>query len=197
MIALPIYHLNASELKILAFGDSLTAGYGLEQGAGFTDQLENALRAEGLDVRVLNGGVSGDTTAGGRARLEWMLGDVPSAVIVELGANDGLRGLDPVETRANLDVILETLVARKIPTLLTGMYAPPNMGSEYATDFGTLYPQLANHHGVLFYPFFLEGVAGDLALNQDDTIHPNQAGVAVIVARILPSVKELLNQVSN
>ncbi len=194
LIATPLHVAEADEIRLLALGDSLSAGYGLPPGEGFTDQLEITLRREGLDVRVLNGGVSGDTTAGGLARLEWMLSDAPDAVIIELGANDGLRGLDPDDTRANLDSILGKLNQREIPVLLTGMLAPPNMGSEYGEDFNGLYPLLADQHQVAFYPFFLEGVAGNLELNQTDAIHPNTKGVAEIIIRILPSVKALLAQ---
>ncbi len=194
LIAAPLHATKADKIRLLAFGDSLSAGYGLAAGEGFTDQLGTALREEGMDVKVLNGGVSGDTTAGGLARLDWMLSDRPDAVIVELGANDGLRGLDPDETEANLDAILNKLKQHNIPVLLAGMLAPPTMGSEYGEDFNSLYPMLANRHDVLFYPFFLEGVAGNLELNQEDAIHPNAKGVAEIIRRILPTVKELLAQ---
>ena len=192
LIAAPLHATKADTIRLLAFGDSLSAGYGLATGEGFTDQLGTALREEGMDVKVLNGGVSGDTTAGGLARLDWMLSDEPDAVIVELGANDGLRGLDPNATQANLDAILSKLKQHDIPALLTGMLAPPNMGGEYGEDFNGLYPMLANRHDVVFYPFFLEGVAGNLELNQGDAVHPNAEGVAEIIRRILPSVKELL-----
>ena len=197
LIAAPLHATYADEIRLLAFGDSLSAGYGLATGEGFSDQLGTALREEGMDVKVLNGGVSGDTTAGGLARLDWMLSDGPDAVIVELGANDGLRGLNPAETQANLDAILNKLKQHNIPVLLTGMLAPPNMGSEYGEDFNGLYPLLANRHDVVFYPFFLEGVAGNLDLNQEDAIHPNAEGVAEIIRRILPSVKELLAQLNS
>ncbi len=194
LIATPPHATKADQIRLLAFGDSLSAGYGLITREGFADQLGTALRKEGMDVKVLNGGVSGDTTAGGLARLDWMLADEPDAVIVELGANDGLRGLDPDETQANLDAILNKLKQQNIPVLLTGMLAPPNMGSEYGEDFNGLFPMLADRHDVVFYPFFLEGVAGNLELNQEDAIHPNAKGVAEIIRRILPSVKELLAQ---
>ena len=197
LIATPLHGAKADEIRLLALGDSLSAGYGLARSDGFADQLGRALRGEGLDVKVLNGGVSGETTAGGLARLDWMLSDEPDAVIVELGANDGLRGLDPNETQANLDAILNKLKQHNIPVLLTGMLAPPNMGSEYGEDFNGLYAMLANRHDVVFYPFFLEGVAGNLELNQEDAIHPNAKGVAEIIRRILPSVKELLAQLSS
>lgn len=187
--------VRADEIKLLAFGDSLTAGYGLAPGEGFTDQLQAALRKDGFDVKILNGGVSGDTSAGGLARLDWMLaGDPPpQAVILELGANDGLRGLDPSETHKNLAAILAKLAERQIPVLLAGMLAPPNMGREYGDDFNGLYGKLAASHDVVYYPFFLEGVAGKPSLNQDDALHPNAVGMAEVVRRILPAVKELLN----
>ena len=165
LIVTPLHAAKADQIRLLVFGDSLSAGYGLAMGEGFTDQLGTALREDGMDVKVLNGGVSGDTTAGGLARLDWMLSDEPDAVIVELGANDGLRGLDPNQTQANLDAILNKLKQHDIPALLTGMLAPPNMGGEYGEDFNGLYPMLATRHDVVFYPFFLEGVAGNLELN--------------------------------
>ncbi|MCH7941892.1 MAG: arylesterase [Proteobacteria bacterium] len=192
LIVTPLHAAKADQIRLLVFGDSLSAGYGLAMGEGFTAQLGTALREDGMDVKVLNGGVSGDTTAGGLARLDWMLSDEPDAVIVELGANDGLRGLDPNQTQANLDAILNKLKQHDIPALLTGMLAPPNMGGEYGEDFNGLYPMLATRHDVVFYPFFLEGVAGNLELNQGDAVHPNAEGVAEIIRRILPSVKELL-----
>ena len=158
-------------------------------------QLEAALRQPGHDVRLVNAGVSGDTSAGGKARLEWSLAEAPDAAIVEFGANDGLRGLSPEAMRANLDAILTTLEARGIPTLLAGMRAPPNLGREYADAFRKVYADLAAEHPVVFYPFFLDGVAADPALNQDDGIHPNAEGVAAIVERILPKVEDLLSRV--
>lgn len=184
---------GAEPVRILALGDSLTAGYGLPSGQGFVDQLQARLRAEGLDVRVFNGGVSGDTSAGGRARLGWALADHPDVVIVELGANDGLRGLDPAALRSNLDAILRRLRAAGVRILLTGMRAPPNLGREYGTAFNRVYPDLAKKYHVAFYPFFLEGVAARPNLNQADGIHPNSRGVAVIVDRIAPYVVRLLN----
>lgn len=186
---------SAEPLRLLAFGDSLTAGYGLRQRDGFVPRLQTALREAGLDVEVINAGVSGDTTAGGLARLDWVLASVggrPQAAIVELGANDGLRGFDPGTTEANLDAILAKLREREIAVLLAGMLAPPNLGREYADAFNALYPRLAEKHDVALYPFFLDGVAAQAALNQGDGIHPNAAGVGVIVERILPSVKALV-----
>ena len=179
---------------IVAFGDSLSAGYGLVEADSFPVRLEAALRAAGLDTRVINSGVSGDTPAGGRARLDWSLPEQIDLVIVELGANDGLRGIDPAETEANLDAILRTLASRNIRVLFTGMLAPPNLGREYAAAFDALFPKLAARHDVVFYPFFLEGVAAERSLNQPDGIHPNAAGVDRIVMRLLPFVRRALNQ---
>lgn len=184
----------AAPAKILAFGDSLTAGYGLAEAEGFTEQLEAALKASGVEAEVINGGVSGDTTAGGLARLDWALADRPDLVILELGSNDALRGLDPAEAEANLDRMLQMLADAEVPVLLAGMYAPRNLGAEYVEAFDAIYPALAEKHGVPLYPFFLEGVAGETALNQADGIHPNAAGVAVIVERILPYVRDALEQ---
>jgi len=183
---------QAATIRILAFGDSLTAGYGLDPGDGFVPQLEAALRARGYDVRVLDGGVSGDTSAGGVDRLDWALADKPDLAIVELGANDMLRGIDPASVRANLDKILARLGQEKIPTLLAGMRAAPNLGPAYAAAFDAIYPDLAKAHGVPLYPFFLDGVALVAALNQPDGKHPNAEGVKVIVERITPAVIELI-----
>lgn len=179
-------------LVVLALGDSLTAGYGLPQPDAFPVQLEAQLRSLGQDVTVVNGGVSGDTSAGGRSRLDWLLASPVDAVIVELGANDGLRGVDPFETRANLDWILSRLLEKGLPVLLTGMQAPPNLGADYGAEFNTIYADLARAHGVLLDPFYLQGVAADPALNQKDGIHPNAEGVAIIVKRMTPKVLELL-----
>ena len=186
---------TAAELKLLAFGDSLIHGYGLDAGATFPEQLEAALRARGLEVEVINGGNSGDTTAAGRARLDWALADRPDAVLVELGANDGLRGLDPGQTYDNLDAILARLGAENLPVLLAGMLAPRNLGADYVAAFDDVFPRLAAKHGVALYPFFLEGVAMDPGLNQADGIHPNRHGVKVLVERIAPHVVELLEEV--
>ncbi|MCM0753887.1 arylesterase [Desulfovibrio aminophilus] len=186
----------ARPLVLLALGDSLTAGYGLPQGSGFAERLEARLRAAGRDVRVVNAGVSGDTSAGGLARLDWLLSDpsgTPDAAVVELGANDALRGLDPARTKANLAAILDKLRAKGVRVLLAGMLAPPNMGPAYEKDFNGLYPALAREKGVELYPFFLDGVAGDRNLNQSDGIHPTEAGVERIVDRILPRVERLLD----
>lgn len=185
--------MAAPPIKLLALGDSLTAGYGLPEPQGFTAQLQRALVAKGYAVTVINAGVSGDTTAGGLARLDWALADRPDAAIVELGANDMLRGLDPAAAKANLDAILTRLKDQKIPTLLAGMLATPSLGPTYTQPFNALYPDLAARHGVPLYPFFLDGVATDRALIQNDGLHPTANGVAVIVERILPAVTRLLD----
>lgn len=182
----------AEPLRLMAYGDSLTHGYGLPDGETFPDQLEAELQAEGLNVEVLNAGNSGETTAGGLARLDWALADRPDAVILELGANDGLRGLDPEATYDNLDAILERLSEEGLPVLLAGMLAPPNLGPEYTEAFNAIYPQLAKKHEVPLYPFFLDGVAMVPELNQPDGIHPNARGVAEIVERITPHVVRFL-----
>lgn len=183
----------AEPVKILALGDSLTAGYGLPEADAFTTRLQQALKDKGYDVQVINAGVSGDTTAGGRARLDWALGDQPDVAVVELGANDGLRGLDPASTRENLDAILTTMKERGVPTLLAGMYAPRNLGREYGDRFNAIYPELAAKHDVPLYPFFLEGVALDPKLNQEDGMHPNAKGVAIVVDGILPHLTALID----
>jgi acyl-CoA thioesterase I len=183
---------HAAGLKILALGDSLTAGYGVADGEGFVPQLQKALHAEGIDAEVLDGGVSGDTTAGGLVRLDWLLGEDPQVVIVELGANDALRGLDPTQAKTNLDAILSKLALQHRSVLLAGMLAPPNLGPDYAQAFDAIYPDLARRHAVTLYPFFLDGVAAEPTLNQPDGIHPNAAGVAVIVKRILPTLRQVI-----
>lgn len=180
-------------VNILVLGDSLTAGYGLAPEEAFPVKLEQRLKKEGRNVRVLNGGVSGDTSAGGRARLDWALADKPDAVIVELGANDGLRGLEPAQMKDNLDAIIADLKKRNIAVLLAGMRAPPNFGPRYGAEFDAVYPSLAKKHAVPLYPFFLDGVAAEPALNQRDGIHPNRDGVRVIVDRITSYVLRLLD----
>ncbi|MFP4537741.1 MAG: arylesterase [Dichotomicrobium sp.] len=180
------------EIVIVAFGDSLVAGYQLAPGDSFPAQLEEALRDEGLNVRVDNAGVSGDTTADALARLDWALPDDADAVIVELGANDALRGFDIAETRNALDDILTKLKDRDLPVLLAGMEAPRNYGEDYTRRFRTMYKELAEKRNTLFYPFFLEGVAMNTDLNQSDGLHPTAEGVAVIVENIMPKVRELI-----
>ena len=183
---------RAAPVRLLVLGDSLSAGFGLPHDEGFEAQLQAALAAHGIAVRVIDGAVSGDTSAGGRARLDWVLGDTPDAAIVELGGNDGLRGLDPAEMRANLSAILDTLVSRHIPVLLTGMYAPPNLGPDYQRQFRAVFDELGRRPGVLYDPFFLQGVARAPGLTQPDGLHPNAEGVRRIVARILPEVERLV-----
>ena len=178
---------------IVALGDSLTAGWGLSDGHGFATQLQVSLAVAGVPATVINAGVSGDTSAGGRARLDWALADAPDLVIVELGANDGLRGLDPAKLYENLDAIVTRLRGDGIEVLLTGMRAPPNLGREYADAFHAVFPALADKHDVTFYPFFLDGVAAEPTLNQGDGIHPNAAGVEVIIERITPYVLQALD----
>ena len=180
--------------RILAFGDSLTAGLGVAPDQAFPAQLAARLKADGYDVTVDNGGVSGDTTAGGLARLDWTIGDRPDIVLLELGANDMLRGLDPKHAETNLDTMLSKLKAAKVKVLLIGMKASTNWGPDYQKDFDAIYPKLAKKYDVPLYPFFLEGVALDPKLNQPDMLHPNPAGVAVIVGRIVPAVEQLLGQ---
>jgi len=184
---------SAEPLKILALGDSLTSGYGLPPGEGFTDQLGQALKDVGVRARVINGGVAGDTSADGLARLDWSLADDPAVVIIELGGNDALRGLDPKVTKKNLDRILTKLQQQHRAILLTGMLAPPNLGDEYSASFNPIFPALAKQHDVAFYPFFLDGVAGNPSLVQADGIHPTAQGVAIIVQRILPALRQTID----
>lgn len=195
---MPVPARAGEPVRLLVLGDSLAAGYGLAREDGFTAQLERSLRAEGLDVIVIDAGVSGDTSAGGLARLDWVLQSAgsggPDAVIVELGANDGLRGFDPDVTYKNLDGIIGRLGERGLPILIAGMRAPPNLGREYVASFDAIFPRLAAQHDVPLYPFFLDGVAAVPDLNQADGIHPNRDGVAEIVRRITPAVKTLVKQ---
>lgn len=194
LLVLMVTGAGAAPVTILALGDSLTAGLGVGPAEAFPARLEAALKARGHDVKVINAGVSGDTAADGAARLDWALAEPVQAVIVELGANDALRGLPVPQAEQALDRLLATLAERKLPVLLAGMRAPPNMGPEYQSAFDGMYQRLAEKHGVLLYPFFLDGVAAEPKLNQPDGMHPNPAGVDVIVARILPSVEQLLGK---
>lgn len=187
---------QARTLRILVLGDSLAAGYGLAQADGFQAVMTAALRARGHDVQLLDAAVSGDTTAGGRARLDWALADGADAALVELGGNDGLRGLNPAGTEANLAAILDALAARRIPVLLSGMLSPPNLGPQYGDAFTAAFTRLGARPGVLYDPFFLEGVAADPSLNQPDRIHPNPEGVRRVVARLLPLMEQLLTRVA-
>lgn len=190
--ALPTRAASADTVRIVALGDSLTAGYGLPAGQAFPDKLAKALAVNGFAVSLTNAGVSGDTVAGGLARLDWSVPDGTDAVIVELGANDALRGIDPKITRAGIAEILGRLKARGIEVLLCGMLAPRNMGADYAAEFDAIYPELAKSYGVTLYPFFLDGIATDAKFNQPDGVHPTAAGVDEIVRRIFPRVEDLI-----
>jgi acyl-CoA thioesterase-1 len=189
---LPANRAAAATPVIVAFGDSLTAGLGLPEKDSFPAQLERALKARGQQVKVINAGVSGDTASAGLARLDWAMPDDASAVIVELGANDALQGLDPAATKATLEKIVTELKARGLPILLAGMEAPPNLGKEYVEQFRALYADLAQRYDLILYPFFLDGVALDDKYTLGDGMHPNAEGVARIVEGILPKVEELL-----
>jgi acyl-CoA thioesterase-1 len=180
--------------RIAVLGDSLTTAHGLALEDGFPAQLQERLRAAGHDCEVLDAGVAGDTSAGGLARLEWTLAEAPTHVIVELGGNDALRALPAEQMAANLDAIVTRLQADGVAVLLAGMRAPPNLGRTYGEAFESVFPQLAEHHGVPLYPFFLDGVAGDPELNQPDGIHPTAAGIEIIVERILPTVTDWLER---
>jgi acyl-CoA thioesterase I len=183
-------------IRLVAFGDSLTAGYMLPPTQSFPSQLAKALKEKGHAVDVANAGVSGDTTANGLERFEWAIPDGTEAVILELGANDALRGLPPKKARANLEKIIEKLRQRNIEVLLAGMIAPKNMGSDYEREYNPIFSDLATKYGLVYYPFFLDGVAMDASLNLSDGLHPSSKGVARIVERILPSVEELLSRVA-
>jgi len=198
LLLAPLHRIEAEPRNalIVAFGDSLTAGLGLKQNEAFPAQLEAALKARGTEVTVVNAGVSGDTAAAALARLDWALPDGAGAMIIELGGNDALQGIPPEGTKAALEKIIEKVQAKGLPILLAGQEAPRNMGKDYVDEFRALYADLASRYGVIFYPFFLEGVALNDSLMQADGIHPNAKGVAVIVEGILPKVDELLAQVA-
>lgn len=184
------------EIRLLMLGDSITAGFGLARSEGPPARIQALLRERGRNVRVIDAGVSGDTTAGGRARIEWALAERPHAAIVALGGNDGLRGLSPAQMRANLTGILDVLARRGIPALLAGMLAPPNLGAEYGREFVGVFETLARERpDLVYYPFLLDGVAGDPALNQPDRIHPTARGAEIIARRMLPFIETLLDRV--
>ena len=191
-MAIPV---NAQQIRIVALGHSLTAGYRLKAKDSFPAQLQKALRAKGHKVVIANAGVSGDTATGGLARLDWAVPKNTDAVILELGANDALRGLDPVKTYEALTKIVHKLKDRGIHVLIAGMKAPPNMGPEFVNTFNRIYPYLSETHGMLLYPFFLDGVAGKPHLNQKDGLHPTAKGIGIIVKRILPTVEKLIERV--
>jgi acyl-CoA thioesterase-1 len=188
--------VTARPIKMVVLGDSLSAGYGLPAGAAFPVRLQKALDTKGIKVDMVNAGVSGDTSSGGRDRLDWSVPEGTEAVIVELGANDALRGTDPAVTRAALSDILTRLKARGIAVLMCGMVAPPNYGTDYADRFNAIYPDLAKSFAVPLYPFFLEGVATDAKLNQADGMHPTAEGVDIVVKNILPTVEAFLGKLS-
>lgn len=183
---------DVKPIKLAVLGDSLTAGFGLPASAAFPVRLQKALQDKGIVADILNAGVSGDTSTAGRDRLDWSIPAGTQAVIVELGANDALRGIDPKTTRAALEDILKKLKARNIAVLLCGMYAPPNLGADYGSAFNSIYPELAKAYNVPLYPFFLDGVATDAKLTQPDGLHPTAPGVDIIVQRILPTVEAFL-----
>lgn len=191
----PLQAASAAQLKLIGFGDSLMAGYGLEGGEGFPARLQAALNERGHDVEIIDAGVSGDTTSGGLARLDWSIPDDARGVILELGANDALRGVPPETTRTNLEAMITRLQARGIPVLLAGMLAPPNMGPDYETAFNAIYPELASQHDLLLYPFFLDGVTGTPALLLTDGMHPNANGINKMVEGILPVAEQFLDRI--
>jgi acyl-CoA thioesterase I len=196
VLALIPHAAVARTLRLVALGDSLTAGYGLSPGKAFPDRLEAALRAKGWDVKVINAGVSGDTAADALARYDWSVPRDADALLVELGGNDMLRGMKPEATKTTLAAILDKARGAHLPVLLAGMRAAPNLGGEYAGEFAAIYSALAKSYNVPLYPFFLDGVAGDPKLDQPDGLHPNPDGVEIIVRKILPSVEALLKQVN-
>ena len=194
MAAIFVNPAAAQQKRLLIFGDSLVAGYGLPREAGFIAQLDQALKEAGHEVVLIDGGVSGDTSAGGSARIGWSLTERPTHALVELGANDALRGVNPKETKKNLQRILDSLERAHVPVLLAGMHAPRNFGDDYADEFDDIYGDISGGISVALYPFFLEGVALQPELNQPDGIHPNVKGVAIIVQRILPDILKLLRR---
>ncbi len=194
MAAIFVNPAAAQQKRLLIFGDSLVAGYGLPREAGFIAQLDQTLKEAGHEVVLIDGGVSGDTSAGGSARIGWSLTERPTHALVELGANDALRGVNPKETKKNLQRILDSLERAHVPVLLAGMRAPRNFGDDYADEFDDIYGDISGGISVALYPFFLEGVALQPELNQPDGIHPNVKGVAIIVQRILPDILKLLRR---
>ncbi|RDJ09611.1 arylesterase [Rhizobium grahamii] len=187
---------SARTISLVGFGDSLMAGYQLPPGDGFPEKLQAALKAKGVDISIANAGVSGDTTTGGLARIDWSIPDGTDGVILELGANDALRGIPPQESEKNLDQMIARLKERGIAVLLVGMLAPPNMGGDYAAQFNPMYQKLAQKHGVALYPFFLDGVALDAGLNLDDGMHPNSKGIDVMVEKMEPAITQFLGTIS-
>jgi acyl-CoA thioesterase-1 len=199
LVATYIHALPAAAgepVRIVVLGDSLVAGFNIQTNEAFPAQLERALKAKGHNVEVINAGVSGDTTAGGLDRLQWSVPDNTDAVILELGANDALRGLDPKQAKANLEAIIKAVRGAGAEVLLAGMAAPRNLGEPYVTAFDGIYPALARQYGLLLYPFFLDGIVMNPSYNLGDGLHPNPKGVAIIVERIMPTVEELIAKVA-
>lgn len=194
--SLPAAQAQGQPIRLVALGDSLSAGYGLPQEAAFPTVLEQTLKAKGYNVEVANAGVSGDTTSGGLDRLDWSVPDGTDGVILELGANDMLRGLDPSGIRKNLEAIVDRLKARNIPVMLAGMYATRNLGQDYIAKFDPIHRDIAKKHDLVLYPFFLDGVAGERSLNLPDGLHPTAKGIEIIVGRILPTVESFLTRLS-
>lgn len=195
MVSIPERAFAEAPLKLVGFGDSLMAGYQLQGSEGFPAQLQAALIQRGHNVEIIDAGVSGDTTSGGLARLDWSIPDGVDGVILELGANDALRGLPPETSRENLDAMITRLKQRGIPVLLAGMLAPPNLGSDYETEFNTIYPDLASEYDLLLYPFFLDGVTGNSALQLADGMHPNANGINKMVENILPVAEQFIERI--
>ncbi|WP_275785793.1 arylesterase [Pararhizobium gei] len=195
-IVIAVAPARADTLNLVGFGDSLMAGYKLPAEDAFPARLEKALRAKGHDVTIANAGVSGDTTSGGLARIDWSVPDGTKGVVLELGANDARRGIEPDETRKNIAAMIEKLQSRGISVLLVGMLAPPNMGEKYASKFNAVYPELAKTYGVAFYPFFLDGVVQDESLKIEDGMHPNGNGIGVMVERMMPVAEGFVDQLS-
>lgn len=196
LLAAPFAQAQDKPVQLVGFGDSLMAGYQLPPTDSYTAQLEAALKAKNVNVTITNAGVSGDTTSGGLARAEWSVPDGTDGVILELGANDALRGMSPVDTEKNLDAMITGFQKRNIPVLLIGILAPPNMGGDFGKRFNEIYPRLAKKHGVPLYPFFLDGVVMDQSLQLEDRMHPNTKGIAVMVEKTLPTVEDFIKAVS-
>jgi acyl-CoA thioesterase-1 len=196
LLSATVVQAQGRTLQLVGFGDSLMAGYQLPPTDSYTAQLETALKAKGVDVTITNAGVSGDTSSGGLARAEWSVPDGTDGVILELGANDALRGISPDDTEKNLDTMITGFKTRNIPVLLVGIMAPPNMGDDYAQKFNAIYPRLAEKHGLPLYPFFLDGVVLDESLQLEDRMHPNTKGIGVMVDKSMPTVTAFINGIS-
>ncbi|WP_320201357.1 arylesterase [Agrobacterium sp. rho-13.3] len=196
LLSATVVQAQGRTLQLVGLGDSLMAGYQLPPTDSYTAQLETALKAKGVDVTITNAGVSGDTSSGGLARAEWSVPDGADGVILELGANDALRGISPDDTEKNLETMITGFKTRNIPVLLVGIMAPPNMGDDYAQKFNAIYPRLAEKHGLPLYPFFLDGVVLDESLQLEDRMHPNTKGIGVMVDKSMPTVTAFINGIS-